>query len=255
MPKQSKKRRVREELTLYLVHCECVRRNPRYAEEYPRRSEHPFGADIAQTWFASEWGLLPGDELPNPTDRPPLEQALSRAIPRELGLPYRPGSLVPDRRVMDALMGARFSDIVADRTRAAGMLLLVYFPEEDFERPTLSVFDARWSKRDLLEGCEAWIDQAITKRKSSGLQQERPAQRLRLSEYPDYLRVYDLRSGGKTFKEIATALWADRAGDLEKRARDYYLRGEALVLNPPRLPKRKPALRSKNPSDRDAPDR
>jgi hypothetical protein len=56
---------------------------------------------------------------------------------------------------MDTLMAARFSDIVSDRTRAAGMLLLVYFPEEDFERPRLSVFDARWSKRDLAEACEA----------------------------------------------------------------------------------------------------
>jgi hypothetical protein len=51
--------------------------------------------------------------------------------------------------------------------------------------------------------------------------------------------VYDLRLEGKTFKEIGTALWPDRDGDLEKRARDYYLRGKLLVLNPPRLPRGK----------------
>ena len=64
-----------------------------------------------------------------------------------------------------------------------------------------------------------------------------------------------IRSEGKTPKEIATALWPDREGAVEKRARDYYLRGNALVQNPPGLPKRKQGGPVKNQPDGDAPDR
>src|SRR5712691_5965899 len=90
-----------------------------------------------------------------------------------------------------------------------------------------------------MEAFEGWVDQSIADRARAGLRQERPQQRLRLSEFPDYLKVYDLRSEGKRFNEIAKALWP-RVDDLEKRARDYYQRGQALVLNPPLKPKRRP---------------
>ena len=46
----------------------------------------------------------------------------------------------------------------------------------------------------------------------------------------DYLREYDFKKEGRTFRQIANALWAGQAGDREKCARDYYKKGSALVL-------------------------
>jgi len=220
------------------VHYECVRRNLRFAEQYAGLSEHPFGADLAASLLSSEWRILDGDELPNPRERPPLDQALSRSMPKELGS-WRPGLSLPDPRVSRAMTSAPFPDIGSDRAAVAGMLMLTYFPEEDSDHPTMRVFDARWSKRDLLEAFEGWVDRAIADRAAAGLRQERPPQRIRLDEYPHYLKAYDLRSERKKFKEIGKVLWPGFDGDLGKRARDYYQRGRTLVLSPPLAPKRK----------------
>jgi hypothetical protein len=117
------------------------------------------------------------------------------------------------------------------------MLMLSYFPERVPKEWRLMAFDMRWSKRDLLSAFEGWVDRAIAERAADGLKQERPQQRLRLREYVDYLKVYDLRGEGKKFKEVARALWPEAVGDPEKRAREYYQRATALVLNPPLRPR------------------
>lgn len=119
---------------------------------------------------------------------------------------------------MDALAFG-LTHMGVDRTAVAGMLALVYFPEEAPEHPGLTVFDTRWSKKDLMETFERWVDDTMAERAAAGLKQERPHHRLRLNQYSDYLKVYDLRSEGKTFNEIDDMLWPASLGDGEKRAR------------------------------------
>jgi hypothetical protein len=81
MSRKGKKTQQQEQDTLYRIHYECVRRNPEYKDRYARLSEHSWGAEHAHHVLAGEWGVRPGDEAPNPEQRPPLGEVLTRVIP------------------------------------------------------------------------------------------------------------------------------------------------------------------------------
>jgi hypothetical protein len=131
------------------------------------------------------------------------------------------------------------TDAKVDRATVAGTLTLAYIPDEDQQhRHRVTTLDMRWSKKDLMETLEFWVDQFLSDRATAGLKQERPAQRFRVAEYADYLRVFDLmEERRKTYREPAHALWPGAAGDPAKRARDYYNKGRRLVMNPPLKPR------------------
>jgi hypothetical protein len=81
MSRKGKKTQQQEQDTLYRIHYECVRRNPEDKDRYARLSEHSWGAEHAHHVLAGEWGVRPGDESPNPEQRPPLGEVLTRVIP------------------------------------------------------------------------------------------------------------------------------------------------------------------------------
>jgi hypothetical protein len=119
--------------------------------------------------------------------------------------------------------------------KVAGMLLLMYFPEEDCERATYSVVNMRRSKKDLMADWEEDLDKWLEDRQEAGLKQDAPKRRYRLEESVKYLKTYDLRKQNKRYKEIDLKIFP-RLGRDEMRARTYYRKGEALVMEPPLLP-------------------
>ncbi|MFQ5684894.1 MAG: hypothetical protein ACE5HC_16700, partial [Candidatus Binatia bacterium] len=91
MSKKGKARIGRERLNLYRVHYECVRRNPEYAEAYQELKSIRRGSAFRRGALGLDWSILPNDPLPDPHERPPLDEALSRVIPKVQGLDLLPG--------------------------------------------------------------------------------------------------------------------------------------------------------------------
>jgi hypothetical protein len=125
-----------------------------------------------------------------------------------------------------------------DYSKLAGMLILTYFPEEKPERHSYTVFNLRWTKRDLRESFESWLDATLRERAQSGLKQQLPKRRVRLDDYVNYLKAYDLRMNKLTFRAIENRLWPnlDAVGN---KGRQYFLKGEHLVRTPPLVPQRR----------------
>jgi hypothetical protein len=236
MSKPDRKAASRAGERLYLIHYECLRRNAAYRESY---AETRGGSDFKRLAVTLDWGIGSGDELPDPSQRPPLDKALRRYIPG--GIVSQLVPIIFNRRLDTAQSTVAFAvtDAPGARKQIAGTLVLAHFPDEDPERPAFMALDLRWSKKDLMKRFESWLSLVLAERARAGLKQERPAQRLRLGEYADYLQVYDLRTyEKKTFRQIADALWPGAQGEPEKKARDYYRRGRHLVSNPPLVPRR-----------------
>src|SRR5713101_7469775 len=103
MGKQIPSKLASARLRLYRLHCECVRRNPQYKEQYEKLKEPPGGMELQGWMLASAWGILHGDELPDPTVRPPLEDALQKPLAPGLGSPPSPADLVDDPQVRKAM--------------------------------------------------------------------------------------------------------------------------------------------------------
>ncbi len=240
MAKKGKAQIGRERLNLYRVHYEGVRRNPEYAEAYQELKSDPGRSGFHKQLLALDWGILPKDPLPHPHKRPPLDQALSRAISKVRELPHLPGEfwISPQQQQAMQLFGVELTDMRLDPKAMAGMLVLTYFPEQAPQRHAITVLDIRWSKKDILEAFEIWLSSTLEDRAAAGLKQERPRKRFRLGEYRDYLKAYDLRTGGRRFREIGEIMWKGHRGDLARKASEYYKKGQALVSSPPLAPMR-----------------
>jgi hypothetical protein len=195
---------------------------------------------MTQDFLGLDWGILRGDALPDPAASPPLDQALSRPIPEDLGEPILPGEFATTPEMRQAMETFAFAlgDMRMDEKTAAGLVVLSYFPEKDPEHFAVTALDIRWTKKDLMDSFESWVDATLAERARAGLNQERPRQRLRLDQWSEYLRVYDLRSEGKRFTEIGELMWKGLGGDLEKKAKEYHQKGKSLVRNPPLVPRR-----------------
>jgi len=240
MAKKGKARTGRERLRLYRLHYECVRRNARYQKELRALRRRPSPSEMSQEFLGLDWGILRGDALPDPAASPPLDQALSRSIPEDLGEPIFPGEFATTPQMRQAMETFAFAlgDMRMDEKTAAGLVVLSYFPEKDPEHFAVTALDIRWTKKDLMDRFESWVDATLAERARAGLKQERPRHRLRLEESGAYLRVYDLRCAGKRFAKIGELMWKGSEGDMEKKAKEYYLKGKSLVLNPPCLPRK-----------------
>jgi hypothetical protein len=86
-----------------------------------------------------------------------------------------------------------FTNREVDAKQVAGILYLMYFPEENCDHPSYTAFDMRWSKKDLMETWEHFVDSRLQDRKKAGLKQEIPQKRRHLDQYVKYLKAYDLR--------------------------------------------------------------
>ena len=184
-----------------------MRRNPEYKERYGTLNEHPWGPELTRHFLTGEWGIRHGDELPDPVERPPLGEALTRAIQDEFGLSRLSTGVLVHRRLQKAMnaVSIALSDAKVDRDSIAGTLTLAYILDEDQQhRQRVTALDIRWSKKDLIETLEFWVDVFLADRAAAGLKQDRPQQRFRVTEYADYLRVHDLmEEGGKTSRDIS----------------------------------------------------
>jgi hypothetical protein len=240
MGKQSRRKLASKQLHLYRLHCECVRRNTEYKEQYKNLKEHQGRSELQGWMLASAWGILHGDELPDPNARPSLEDALQKPLAPGIGSPPSPADLVEDPQVRKAMeaFGFKLTDMKLDYSKLAGMLILAYFPEEKPERHSYTVFNLRWTKRDLRESFESWLDATLRERAQSGLKQQLPKRRVRLDDYVNYLKAYDLRMKNMTFRAIEKRLWPNLE-DMGKKGRQYFLKGEHLVRTPPLVPQRR----------------
>ena len=52
-------------------------------------------------------------------------------------------------------------------------MILAYFPEKDPEHFAVTALDIRWTKKDLMETFESWVDATLAERARTGLKQER----------------------------------------------------------------------------------
>jgi len=55
---------------------------------------------------------------------------------------------------------------------------------------------------------------------------------------PGEVLAYDLRTEGGSFKETGEIMWEGAAGELARKAKEYYKKGRALVSSPPLAPMR-----------------
>ena len=191
--------------------------------------------ELARGFLAATWEVL-SDDLPDPGSRPDLDQVLYQPphsrweVLRYLGLRNA------DPRVHRATNA--FLTTVAHREvdswEVAGMLILLHFPEENPEHPSYPAFNLRWSKKELMAAFEDWVDHRLIERKKAGLKQEVPQKRVSIENYRQYLRAYDLRMSKLTFPKIERQIWPN-SYEIGRKASQYYLKGKALVKNPPLL--------------------
>ncbi len=236
MPKLSKNTVNNERLRLYHLNRECVRRNPKYILQY-QEATRPSATIWAKLGMISEWGLWSNDELPDPKERPDLDKL------RELKASY-PVSLPFDRtfdpeidRAMSVFTSKlhSFSDEKSFKD-LKGMMILVHFPEKTPANWEMTAIKTNWSKKDIVEFFTSLIDSILRKRREQGLTQEKAGSRLRIKNDFDYLKVYDLRESGKSFREVAEIMWPGsqfEAVDSERKARLYYKKAKELINEPP----------------------
>jgi len=236
---------------MYLVHYECVRRNPKYRKLYKQCLREQLTKWQSPQWdpvdspalYYERWGILAGDTMPDPFRIPPLDQALKRKIDSAYQEPFPlPEESFVDPLESKALGHLATQKLVEDQSvlqHLQGILALVYFPEGTPHLRTTTALNVRMSKADLMAGLERFVDLILEGRAKAGLKQQRSSDKIRWDQCPEYVAAYDLRNAGKTYKQIGLTLWNGQEGDLEKRARDYVRRGKTLVKFPPLISSQK----------------
>lgn len=232
---------------LYCLHRECVRRNLEYGVAYREgmRMQESTSKSDAQWILRFRWNIWPPDELPDPSEASDLEQLNRQQLSTSVNALPRDTQVDPlehdaARILTNALLHPNRQVLGEVANRLKGFVFMLYFPEElDQQFPalwSLTALDVCRSKKELTAGLQGWLEQKLAHRTSYGFTQKMPRIRMHLDECFEYVRAYDLRRADKTFREIATVLWPDRAAEeLTRQAKTYCDKGEALVCNPPFL--------------------
>lgn len=111
-----------------------------------------------------------------------------------------------------------------------GFLVLLHCPETT-ERPWgFDVIDLRRPKEEIMAGLQQLIDEARTPQERRSGNPRRPSVGGPKTKGFDYLRVYDLRKDGWTFKCIAYELWGRDASSI--KASQYFRRATAMLTTP-----------------------
>lgn len=236
-------------LMWYNLHRECVRRNLQYLQDYQElkgmQESKVFG--LKSTVLKSHWGLWGNDTLPDPDQFPDLDQLKSSKATSDV---YIPGDLSSDsaegvaQYITPTLLNDldRLKDVLP---KLKGTLVLIDFPEEPGPPWSISVVNMKESKKYIHEALLEKADSILRRRRQRGLKQYRPDKRLRLEEGFEYLKIYDLRKAGKTFREIAEHMWPEQQGELGKKARLYFKKASAIIDNPPILERLKKQLEAR----------
>ena len=234
-----KQRLTAEDWRTYLLHVECVRRNPQYRdgyEEWKKEAADDFYGDWYKLMVSGRWGLLRSAPLPGPDERLPFDAIRSAKPPKGLILPQDEQVDPSASRAHDqCMLSSAFqpAESVLPDSVKAGMLFLTLFPEQSPDKHVRTVLNIRRSKRALMQSCERFIDLALAARKEAGLSQQVPRRRVRLEECLDCLKVFDLKQSGKTHAEIGESMWPNSRGDIEKKSQVYYQKAKDLIDSPP----------------------
>ena len=198
-------------------------------------NEPVIAQDLARGGLTTKWGILPGN-LPDPDETPSLDKLFPEPTDAEIASLMWQSPEARHFQAIDAFQPT-FSHREINANQVAGILYLMYFPEENYEHPSYTALDMRWSKKDLMEAFEDSVDNYLRSRRKTGFKQAVPQTRRRLDQYVKYLRAYDLRLLKQSYKKIDLLLFPRLGGD-EKRGALYCRKGESFVANPPRLPVR-----------------
>lgn len=239
------KKTQQEIVKFYLLHRECVRRNPRYARAYRKvhAIKDPTRHVLETVVLAEQWGLSHSDILPNPVERlgyDPDRLLQDAGLSRET---FLAGIMKTDPLEIDAAVLAleHLSTSLYKLARELkGFLVLLHLPEEPNPPWGLDVIDLRRPKEEILEDVQDLVDEVRKSRRQSLHKTKRLPMWGPLTKGFDYLKVYDLRKQKKrtTFKDIANEMWnedPDAPADTEGKASDYFSRADAMVTHPPFL--------------------
>lgn len=238
----SKKKQKLEEWRDYLLHSECVRRNQGFRkghEEWKRESENEFAGELTigmlRDLLASQWGLLWGEPLPDPTQRPSLSY-IAKSTPLD-------SFMLPQERMVDpaaqkGMQALQFlpSPNPTNPSLMDGLLVLNYYQERFPGFVSRGVINLQLSKKSIMKSLETYVDAWLKERKDAGFEQRKPSRRIRLEAGIKQLTVYDLRMSGVPFSRIGATLFEGEKGDLEKKAKDHFRMAKRLIENPPLLP-------------------
>lgn len=241
MAKKSRRTIETEKWKRYRIHREYVRRNAEYRKQYEEYQRLMSAAEstptlmqtIANRELTGKWGLIP-DDRPDPDQRLSPSEVFSKPTDSEIAFLMWEYPDALHHQMIDAFRPT-FASRDLDGRKFEGMAFLMYFPEENPDQPRYIAFNLRWSKKDLMETWEEYLDDRLADRKKAGLKQEVPKTRHSLDQYGKYLRAYDLRQQGLKYKKIDLILFPKLDGD-EKRGFAYYRKGAAFVTKPPLLP-------------------
>lgn len=222
---------------IYRLHRECVRRNEEFGKDYGEwaaTTEKPMKSMLSGNIIA-KWMLRSIEPLPVPHERPPLG-AILKTIP--LGVVRLPHEERIDPRTWKALniLQPDYRKPNPPHPGLSGLLVMNYYPEEGFPgNHYRSVLNMRWPEKVLRESVTRFIRERLQERKQAGLKQQTPNYKIRLGQCVEFLKVYDLKKEGKSYRDISLTIESSNRLVREQKAKEYYRRGRQLVMNPPLL--------------------
>lgn len=233
MGKISNKQQNKENLLLYFLHRECVRRNADYADDYfAMMKQKSARKEMTKVKLLSHWVLSPEEPLPNPEEKLDLDKLQSQKASSERK--FSGGCNFALSKATNAMTPFFMSESIKKWDDLKGMIIIMYFPEASREKSTLSAINTNWSRKDMIESFTLTVDSLLEERRKRGLKQDKTHERLRLEHLFEYLKAYDLKQNGKTYKEIAKCVWPQGSmGDLERKIRLYIKKAKNLIQEPP----------------------
>ena len=218
---------------LILLHRECVRRNPDYATHYRQFQTVPSANRAAWALTLEEhWGLWICGELPDPEDRPNLQQLLqtppSATALRRYDEWDDPLETIAEEQLRQVLPLSLETETLES---LKGFAVFLYIPEEPGSDLRYAALDMRRSQKELQGFLEDLLHEVLASRKQHHLKPIPPPKRLRVEEMFKYLRAYDLRQEKWAYDHITRTLWPGQ--DKEKAGWEYVKKAKQLIRNPP----------------------
>lgn len=219
----------------YLLHRECVRRSTEYAEAYRQVAAltHPAQHEDELIRLAERWGLALTDDLPDPSARPGYDPKQLMAESHLSLATLLDGPMQTDPIELDAALIAQehLATVGAALTQELkGFLVLLHCPDTPDRPWGFDVIDLRRPKEEILAGIQHLIDEAREQQKPRAGHLRQPSSRGPKTKGFDYLKVYDLKQRGKSFKWIAYEMWGPYAS--HTKASRYFTRAQAMITTP-----------------------
>ncbi len=219
----------------YLLHRECVRRNAEYAEAYRQVAAltHPAQYEDELVTLAERWGLALTDDLPDPSECPGYDpkQLMTKS---QLSLAtLLDGPMQTDPIELEAALMAQehLATVGVPLSQALkGFLVILHCPDTTDYPWGFDVIDLRRPKEEILAGVHQLIDAARQQQEPRQGKPRRSSGGGPKAKGFDYLKVYDLKQRGKSFKWIAYEMWGPDAS--HTKASRYFTRAQAMIKTP-----------------------